>query len=102
MRAENNVNYGIHVVVDAAKVAISDADVNASGFRKNTAGVSEPNPGTGIEFEDDSTGSIWKSVVTGSAAAGVSFDRRAVEIFEVQAFDNHPNFQRTSPGRGRR
>lgn len=59
VRAENNLTYGI-LVRESAKVAISDADISASGFRKNAAGVSTPKPGIGIEFEDNATGSIWK------------------------------------------
>ena len=94
VRAENNLTYGI-LVRDSAKVTISEADVSASGFRKNTAGVSTPKPGIGIEFEDDATGSIWKSVVTGSKSAGINYDKKAVELFEVQSFDNRPNFRRT-------
>lgn len=88
--AENNLNYGIQVV-DQARVAIRDSEISASGFRKDAGGVGAPNPGIGIEFEDQSKGSIYSSSVTGSFAAGISASRRAVEILKVQLFDNNPN-----------
>lgn len=108
LRAENNLNYGVHVV-DRARVSISNSQVNASGFRTSAAGVGRANPGTGISYEDASMGSIYWTSVTGSAAAGVEVnDQRSsgrggysrghrqgsnVELFEVQLFDNNPNFR---------
>lgn len=91
VRVVSNLNYGIEVV-DQARVAISESDVNASGFRKSAAGVGTPNPGIGIEFDDDSYGSIYDTSVTGSFGAGISAERRAVELVDVQVFDNNPNF----------
>jgi parallel beta-helix repeat protein len=46
-RVENNRDYGIHVV-DAAKVAITNCQVNASGFRQAPGIDNNPNPGVGI------------------------------------------------------
>ena len=100
--SENNLNYGIRVK-NRAKVSISNSQVNASGFRKNTAGAGEPNPGIGVEFEDYSRGSIVHSSITGSARAGINVESQAwrmpLELEDVQLFDNNPNFtQRRARG----
>jgi len=93
--SENNLNYGIRAR-NRSKVSISDSQVNASGFRKNTAGVGEPNPGIGVEFTDHSRGSIVESSITGSARAGINVESQAwrmpLEVRDVQLFDNNPNF----------
>lgn len=92
VRAEGNTNYGIHVV-GSARAVISDSEVNGNGFRKTGAGVSAPNPGGGIDFEDGTQGSIYNTTVSGSVDAGVSAPRRAVELDDVQSNDNNPNFE---------
>lgn len=92
VRAEGNLNYGIHVT-GQARVAITDTDVNGTGFRKGASGVGTPDPGAGIEFEDGTQGSLFEVTVTGSADAGIRAPRRAVELDEVQSFDNMPNFE---------
>lgn len=112
---ENNVNYGIEVTGNA-KVTISNTEVHASGFRQSPAGdfptTSAPNPGKGIEFDDDSSGSIFGTTVSGSFAAGISDqtsggnsssfgqgggNRRSVCVFNSNVFDNQPNFENVRP-----
>jgi len=101
---ENNVNYGIEVTGNA-RVAISNTEVFASGFRQSGSGdfptTAQPNPGKGIEFDDDSSGSIFATTVSGSFAAGISDqtgfsrprNRNNVCVFNVNVFDNQPNFE---------
>ncbi len=97
VRAENNANYGVHVM-DKAKVSISNSQINATGFRKTSAGVSPANPGIGVSFEDESRGSVFFTSITGSAAAGLSADderrgrARTIRINHIQVFDNRPNY----------
>ena len=90
-RVENNRDYGIHVV-DAAKVAITNCQVNASGFRQAPGVDNTPNPGVGIDFEGSASGQISFTTVTGSFAAGIKADRK-VGIDQVTLFDNNPDFQ---------
>lgn len=105
-KIENNVNYGIEVTGNA-RVAISNTEVHGSGFRQSPSGdfptTSNPNPGKGIEFDDNSSGSIFATTVSGSFAAGISDEtggsphgrgRRNsnVCVFNSNVFDNHPNF----------
>ena len=59
---ENNVNYGIEVTGNA-RVTIAKSEVHATGFRLNPATgdfptTVTPNPGKGIEFDDNSSGPI--------------------------------------------
>ena len=97
VRAENNINYGVHVM-GKAKVSISNSQINATGFRKTSVGVSPANPGVGVSFEDRSKGSVFFTSITGSAAAGLNAHdngrRRGdtVRLNHVQVFDNNPNF----------
>jgi len=104
-RFENNTNYGIHAV-DSSRVAISNSEVHATGYRLNPAtgnfpsDANRPDPGSGIEFEDRSTGTVFNSVVTGSFGAGISDETDAdgsprssnVCVAQVNVFDNNPNF----------
>lgn len=107
---ENNVNYGIEVTGNA-RVAISNSEVFASGFRQSGVGdfpgVAAPNPGKGIEFDDNSSGSIFATTVSGSFAAGISDEtgpsgragRRGsnVCVFNSNVFDNQPNLDNIQP-----
>jgi len=97
-RLENNVNYGIEVG-DRAKVLINDTQVHSSGFRASPAGnfptANAPAPGIGIEFDDQSTGTISSTTVSGSFAAGIAnknASRSGVCLQNVTSFDNSPNF----------
>lgn len=101
VRAENNVNYGIEVS-DSARVAITSSEVHATGVRLNPvtgnfpSAANVPSPGKGIEFDDQSTGSIFLTTVAGSFAAGISNvtgRRFAVCASAVNVFDNSPNFE---------
>ena len=103
-RVDNNTNYGI-LVQDTAKVKINDTQVTATGFRVGATGdfprVNRPNPGIGIEFEDDSSGLVCNSCVVGSFGAGIQNSTRdngrgygnsSVQLQNVCAFDNNPNY----------
>ena len=101
VRVENNVNYGIEVA-DEARVAISRSEVHTTGFRLNPAtgnfpsAANVPSPGKGIEFDDQSSGTVALTTVTGSVGAGISNatgQRFAVCVSGVNVFDNNPNFE---------
>lgn len=92
-RLEGNRDYGIRVM-DAAKAAITNCQVNATGFRQAPGVNNTPNPGIGIEFEGNSSGAVSSTVVTGSFAAGIAADRsnqRNVRLSDVTVFGNNPD-----------
>ena len=92
-RVENNRDYGIHVM-DAAKVTITNCQVNATGFRQAPGVDNTPNPGIGIECETSSSGRVRSSTVTGSFAADIAADRsnqRNVRLDQITVFDNNPD-----------
>lgn len=104
-RIENNINYGI-LIRDKASVKINNTQVSATGFRVGATGdfprANNPNPGIGIEFEDDSSGLVCNTCVTGSFRAGISnstkdhgrgFGNSSVRLQDVCVFGNNPNFQ---------
>ena len=73
---ENNINYGIEVN-DTARVSIAKSEVHATGFRLNPMTgnfptANAPSPGNGIEFSDNSTGTVFFTTVTGSFGAGIA------------------------------
>lgn len=94
VRAENNLKFGIRATY-RARVAISDSDINATGFRKGGAGVGTPHPGIGIAFQGGAKGSIYNTSVTGSFAQGIV---GRVKVKDVQTFDNGDDDRR---GKGR-
>ncbi len=118
-RFENNINYGIEIKGNA-KVTVAKSEVHATGFRLNPATgdfptTSTPNPGTGIEFDDSSSGTVFFTTVTGSFGAGISnqtggnsasifgpgnFNNRRVCVSLVNVFDNTPNFININPNSG--
>ncbi len=105
-RIENNTNYGIRVQGDA-KVKINNTQVSATGFRvvggmSFPSAVNQPNPGNGIEYEDDSSGLICDTCVIGSFGVGISNDTRdngrgfgnsSVRLQNVCVFNNNPDFE---------
>lgn len=94
-RIENNRDYGIRIM-DQAKVAIDDTHVNATGFRVGTAPDNEANPGNGIEFEDQSSGMICHSTITGNFGAGIANGTRSarwVKLDDNCLFDNRPDLR---------
>jgi parallel beta-helix repeat protein len=93
-RVENNRDSGIRVI-DAAKAAVTNCQVNANGFREAPGVDNTPNPGVGIEFQGSTSGSVSFTTVTGNFAAGISADktnRKNVRLNEVVVFDNNPDF----------
>lgn len=107
---ENNTNYGIEIT-DNARVTIAKSEVHATGFRQSGSGdfptTATPNPGNGIEFDDNSSGSVFFTTVSGSFRAGIadltgngpffssgglSFGNGDVCVSNVNVFDNLPNF----------
>lgn len=92
-RVENNVNYGIRVV-DDAKATIVNCSVTASGFRVGAGVTNTPAPGTGIEYEDNSSGIVCDTTVSGSVAAGIRRDTSgSVTVQDECLFDNNPNLK---------
>jgi hypothetical protein len=95
VRLENNINFGIEIT-DKAEVRIDESHVAATGFRVSSAGdfpaVLMPAPGRGISFQGNSFGAVFRTVVSGSFAAGVS-DRSSgnVVLRDVFLSDNNPN-----------
>jgi parallel beta-helix repeat protein len=101
-RFENNTNFGIHAV-GTSKVTISNTAVNASGFRSGAGVDNTANPGVGIRFDEQSSGTVAFTTVSGSAGAGISNmtgNRRAVGILSVNVFDNMVDFQNIIPPTG--
>jgi len=103
-RVDNNTNYGI-LVQGAAKVKINDTQVTATGFRVGATGdfprANRPDPGVGIEFQDDSAGLVCDSCVVGNFGAGIrngtrdsgkGFGNSSVQLQNVCAFDNNPDY----------
>jgi hypothetical protein len=93
-RIENNRDHGIKVSGDAA-VSITGTQVNGSGYRAGSLGdttIDPPtdiaNPGNGITFEDDSTGLVADTVVTGSLGTGIVANNKRVTQKSVLLFDN--------------
>lgn len=100
-RFENNRDFNIHVV-DNATVTIVNSQVNAAGFRNGANLDNTPNPGIGIGFEDNSSGLIANTTISGNFAAGVSRlsgAPKAVMSSGNIVFDNNPNFDRIAPPR---
>jgi Right handed beta helix region len=94
-RFENNVSFGIHVL-DNARVAINNSQVNATGFRQAGGVNNTPSPGIGIQFEDSSSGSVAFTTVSGSFSVGLANDiqtQGSVFVMDVNTFDNNPNFR---------
>ncbi len=93
VRAEHNTNYGIEITGNV-KVAISDSEVYATGRRVNPmtgdfpSAANRPDPGTGIEFDDRSTGTVFFTRVTGSVGAGIDAGKNRVCLALVNVFDN--------------
>lgn len=110
-RVENNTNHGI-LVQDNAKVKVNGSAVAATGFRvgggtdfpgpaisPNTTGT--PNPGVGIEYEDNSSGLICNTCVTRSFGAGIKDStRESVRLQNLCLFDNNPNTEGFRRGHG--
>lgn len=101
---EHNINYGIEVE-DNARVKVDQSQVIATGFRLNP-GTGDfptnirPNPGIGISFEDNSSGAVFRTEVSGSFGAGIfnlfnssrGFGQNLnVTLQDVYLFDNSPN-----------
>jgi parallel beta-helix repeat protein len=91
-RIENNRDYGIHVVANG-RAAVRGCEVTATGFRVGMGADNTPNPGNGIEFEDAASGSVFNTLVSGSAGAGFAnktSSRRgaSVRASHLQLFDN--------------
>jgi parallel beta-helix repeat protein len=95
----NNTNFGIWIR-DNARVTVANSTITASGFRSGAGVNNAPNPGGGIEFIGNSSGTVAFTTVSGSFATGIANStgkRTAVGILNVNAFDNNPNYAGISP-----
>lgn len=108
---ENNINYGVEVN-NNARVTVAKSEIHATGFRQSGAGdfptSSAPAPGRGIEFSDNSSGTVFLTTVSGSFGAGIANfttnpsgnpfqnnnfgNNNNVCVSLVNVFDNSPNF----------
>ncbi|MGH9662767.1 MAG: right-handed parallel beta-helix repeat-containing protein [Bryobacteraceae bacterium] len=86
---ENNVAHGIEVL-GTARVVIDDSQVIGSGFRAGANPNNAANPGRGVSFGENSTGALWRTRITGSAADGVFVDSTSgkVSARDLYLFDN--------------
>lgn len=90
IRAEGNLNYGIKAV-ERARLTVRSAVVNATGYRKDAAGVAKAEPGIGVRIADEAKASIYNATVSNSRDAGIKADRNKVLLRDIQVFGNHPN-----------
>lgn len=91
VRAEGNLNYGF-TAVDGARLTVRHASVNATGFRKDAAGVAKANPGIGVRIGGNAKASIYQSTISNSRSAGLKAPRDSVRLRGVQVFGNAPNY----------
>lgn len=92
VRAEGNLNYGIKAM-DRARLTVRRAVVNATGYRKDAAGVAEAEPGIGVRISEAAKASIYHATVSNSRDAGIKAKRDNVVLRDVQLFGNHPNLE---------
>ncbi len=90
VRAEGNLDYGIKAA-DRARLVSRSLIVNATGFRKDAAGVAEADPGVGVRIAESAKASIFHGTVSNSRGAGIKAQRESVTLRDVQLFGNHPN-----------
>ena len=90
LRADGNLHHGI-IARGRARVTISGSSVNATGYRKDAAGVAEASPGVGIRIRDVARALITHTQVANSRSAGIKARRSHVELRHVDAFGNSPN-----------
>jgi hypothetical protein len=90
LRVDGNLHYGISAV-DRSRIAIHGSSVNATGYRKDAAGVAKARPGIGIRIGEEARAFIGYTQVTYSRSAGIKARRSRVELRRVDTFGNHPN-----------
>ncbi len=94
-RLDSNITFGIRAQ-GTSRVLISNTTVNASGMRFNPM-PSVPNPGTGIRFEEQASGTVVDSVISGNTGTGLSnASTRQVLLARNTIFDNGTNVSGTS------
>jgi len=94
-RLDSNITFGIRAM-GTSRVTIKNTIVNASGMRFNPM-QSMANPGTGIRFEEQASGSVVDSIISGNVATGLSnASSRPVSLARNTIFDNGTNVSGTS------
>jgi parallel beta-helix repeat protein len=94
-RLDSNITFGIRAQ-GTSRVMISGTTVNASGMRFNPM-PSTPNPGTGIRFEEQASGTVVDSIISGNTGTGLSNgSSRQVLLARNTIFDNGTNVSGTS------
>jgi hypothetical protein len=90
-RLDDNLNFGIRAS-GTSRVTIVDSQVNATGMRFNPM-PGMPGPGTAIRFEEQASGALIRTLVSGNTAAGVqNASNRTINVFQSTIFDNGSNF----------
>ncbi|MEW6731624.1 MAG: right-handed parallel beta-helix repeat-containing protein [Acidobacteriota bacterium] len=91
-RLDSNLNFGIRAA-GMSRVTVLDSFITASGMRFTAAGPGTPGPGTGVRFEEQSTGALIRTTVSGNTAAGVNnASTRGITLVQSAIFDNDRNF----------
>lgn len=94
-RLDSNITFGIRAQ-GTSRVMISSTTVNASGMRFNPM-PSTPNPGTGIRFEEQASGTVVDSIISGNTGTGLSnASTRQVLLARNAIFDNGTNVSGTA------
>lgn len=93
VRLDSNVNYGV-LAMGSSRVAVVNSQVNGTGYRRSGSlgatpgGDIAPQPGVGIEFEDNSSGYISGTTIAHSFAAGIRSNGRVTRTNNI-LFDNN-------------
>ena len=75
---------------------IDESSILATGYRMSTSGNfptdNPPDPGNGVEFENTSSGAIFRTEISGSFGAGIADESSGpVQVQDVYLFNNRPN-----------
>jgi len=89
-RFDSNLEANVRVS-DDARLTLTNCSITAGGMRFGTGGAA-PNPGDGVVFEHNSTGSISNCTIAGNSGAGVRNNSKgAVRLNGSNNFDNGEN-----------
>jgi parallel beta-helix repeat protein len=92
-RLENNLDFGINAR-NSSRVLVAKSSVRMTGFRVGSV-MDPPAPGSGISFNETSSGAVSSTTISGNLAAGLENNTGSsttVCAVQVTSFDNALNF----------